>query len=159
MAVIARPNERSLPRRGAVPIPRFPTLLVSALLLAAVGGVGLLQVFQTSRAASMGYELTALERERAQLSAEVRLLEADIAQAIHVDHIRQEATTRLGMVRPEQTLQVHVGAPAPRVVPLPERYVAQVEAPPAVEQQTWWQTLLRNAPWIESSEAGAQQTE
>ena len=159
MATLARPQERPLPRRGAVPIPRFPTLLVSALLLAAVGGVGLLQVFQTSRAASMGYELTALERERSQLSAEVRLLEAEIAQAIHVDHIRQEAITRLGMVRPEQTLKVTVSAPAPRVVPLPERYVAVVEPPPVLEQHSWWENLLRAAPWIESSEAEAQEIE
>ena len=159
MATLARPQERPLPRRGAVRVPRFPTLLVSALLLAAVGGVGLLQVLQTSRAASMGYELTALERERAQLSAEVRLLEAGIAQAIHVDHIRQEAIARLGMVRPEQTLQVSVSAPAPRVVPLPERYVAEVEPPPALEQRSWWENLLRAAPWVESTEAEAQETE
>jgi hypothetical protein len=129
------------------------------VLLAAVGGVGLLQVFQTSRAASMGYELTALERERAQLSAEVRLLEAEIAQAIHVDHIRQEATTRLGMVRPQQTIQVAVSAPAPRVVPLPERYIAPVEAPPAPKQHAWWENLLLGAPWIETTEAEAAETE
>ena len=159
MATLARPQERPVPRRGVVPIPRFPALLVSALLLAAVGGVGLLQVLQTSRAASMGYELTALERERAQLSAEVRMSEAEIASAIHIDHIREEATTRLGMVRPEQTMQVAVNAPAPRVVPLPERYVAQVEAPPVVERRSWWEDLLRAAPWIEASQAAAQEIE
>ncbi len=159
MATLARPQERPLPRRGAVPIPRFPTLLVCALLLAAVGGVGLLQVLQTSRAASIGYELTALERERTRLAAEVRLLEADIAEAIHVDHIRQEAITRLGMVRPEQTLQVAVTTLAPRVVPLPERYVAEVTPPPPVEQSSWWEDLLRNAPWVTASEVRAQDAE
>ncbi len=147
MAAIARAPEAAA-GRGAVRAPRVPALLLGGLALAALATVGLLQVLQTTRAAGFGYELRAFERERATLSAEVRLLEAEIAQISRLDYVRDQATGRLGMVPAERTLRIAVSAPAPRVIPLPERYVSNEPAPVPVER-TWWDRLLRGLPGFE----------
>ena len=144
-AVTARSAAR--PRSGAVPslgpLQRLPGLLLASLTLAAVGGVGVLQVLQSSRAASAGYEIRRLEDRRDELRAQTRLLEVEVANMAQADRIRQQATTRLGMVPVERSMRVAVGVPAPRVAPLPERYIPAISlvtplAPP------WWSSLLEN---------------
>src|SRR3982751_2087463 len=85
-------------RRGGGPATRIPTLLLGAMVLASVAGVGVFGVMQTSRAASAGYEIRNLEQERDGTSAEVRLLEADVASMTQMERVRREAVTRLGMV-------------------------------------------------------------
>ncbi|MSP21629.1 MAG: hypothetical protein EXR66_01160 [Dehalococcoidia bacterium] len=134
---------------GAVPsfglLRRLPGLMLASLALAAVAGVGLLQVMQSSRAASAGYEIGRLEDRRDELSAQIRLLEVDVANMSHSDRIRQQATTRLGMVPAERTIRVAVGVPAPRVAPLPERYVPPVEVIGPLPRP-WWITLLESLP-------------
>lgn len=127
---------------------RVPRLLLLALALAVLGVVGLLQVLQTSHAATAGYGLRALEQERSQLAAEIRLIEAEIAGVARLELVHAAAIERLGMVAPAQTMRVAVGVDAPSVIPLPERYVPRVEgfAPigPAV-----WERALRLVPGID----------
>ena len=147
MAAIARAPEAPA-GRGAIRTPRVPALLFGGLALSALAAVGLLQVLQTTRTAGFGYELRAFERERATLSAEVRLLEADIAQISRLDYVRDQATERLGMVPAERTLRIAVGVPAPRVVPLPERYVGAEPAPAPIER-SWWERLVGGLPGFE----------
>ena len=147
MAAITRAPEAPA-GRGAIRTPRVSALLFGGLALSALAAVGLLQVLQTTHTAGFGYELRAFERERATLSAEVRLLEAEIAQMSRLDYMRDQATERLGMVAAERTLRIAVGVPAPRVVPLPERYVGAAPALAAVER-TWWERLLGGLPGFE----------
>lgn len=132
---------------GAVPsmrlLRRLPGLLLASLALAAVAGVGLLQVLQSSRAASAGYEIRRLEDRRDELNAQIRLLEVEVANMSHSDRIYQQATTRLGMVPVERTMRVAVGVPAPRVAPLPERYVPAIEVIGPLPQP-WWIGLLES---------------
>jgi hypothetical protein len=110
-------------------------------VLAAVAGVGLLQVLQSSRAASAGYEIRRLEDRRDELRSQTRLLEVEVANMAQADRIRQQATTRLGMVPAERSMRVAVGVPAPRVAPLPERYIPAITlaAPPVTPR---WSLLL-----------------
>lgn len=131
--------------------PRFArTRQISGTLLAGIAllilaGVGLLQVLQTSRTATAGYELRALETERQTLSAEMRLLEAEIAQQTRVEQVRRTAVERLGMVPPQRTIHIAVGVTAPSSAPLPERYVVQpqrIETPPL----SFWERVLRRIP-------------
>lgn len=147
MAAIARAPEAAA-GRGAVHAPRVPALLLGGLALSVLAAVGLLQVLQTARTAGFGYELRAFERERATLSAEVRLLEAEIAQISRLDNVRNQAIERLGMVPAERTLRIAVSVPAPRVIPLPERYVG-VEPAPAPAERTRWERLLGGLPGFE----------
>ncbi|HRC61932.1 MAG: hypothetical protein K1X87_11350 [Dehalococcoidia bacterium] len=139
------------PQAGQQTTPRFgrprhiPGTLLAGLALLILAGVGLLQVLQTSRAATAGYELRSLENEQQTLSAEVRLLEAQIAQQTRVEQIRRTAVDRLGMVPPQQTVHIAVGVTAPSSMPLPERYVVQpqhVETPPL----SIWERFLRRIP-------------
>jgi cell division protein FtsL len=120
-------------------------LLLAALTLIAVTATGLFQVMQTSRAATIGYELRTLEAQRASLGAEVRLLEVEIARRSRIEQIRVEAVERLGMVMPEETVRIAVTVPAPAVIPMPERYVTAVpeQEPPSA---AWWERLLRRVP-------------
>ena len=94
-------------RREAVVLPRPRSsafgrllrgfsLLLAALALAGLAAVGPLQVLQSSRTATAGYELRALDRERAELSASVRLLEAEIARMAKLESVYATAVEDLG---------------------------------------------------------------
>jgi cell division protein FtsL len=135
--------ERAVPRIARP--RRLPGTLIAGFALLIVAAVGLLQVLQTSRAATAGYELRTLENERQALAAEVRLLEAEIAQQVRVEQIRKVAVERLGMVPPQQTLNITVNRPAPASMPLPERYVVDPQ-PLESPSLSIWEQLLRRLP-------------
>ena len=141
----------SLPRpRSSVAgrLLRGVSLLLALLALAGLAAIGSLQVLQSSRMAASGYELRQLEHQRAELAAEVRLLEAEIALMANVETVYAAATDRLGLVRPGDAVRIAVGVPAPDVAPMPERYVRR--APPAPpEAGPWWTRMLWDAPVIE----------
>jgi len=146
MATIARPAQRqtvTLPRTSGV--SRIPRTLLAAVALLLAGAVGLLQVLQTSNAAAAGYELRTLERERSSLSAQVRLLEAEIATTAAEGQTRAQATQRLGMVPAKNTIHLAVDAPAPAQPALPKRYVVRPQAtePPPL---AWWEQALQYVP-------------
>jgi cell division protein FtsL len=128
---------------------RVSGLFVLGLTLLAVATLGILQVLQTSHVAAIGYELRTLERERSTLAAEVRLLEAEAARGSNLDRLYTEAVERLGMVPPEQRLHVSVQESAPRTVPLPRRYVGQVEAPAPRVEPAWWERVLAVLPGLD----------
>lgn len=134
--------------RGVVRRVRIPTLLVSAITLGLIGGVGVFQVLQTSAAATAGYDIRALEAERDRLGAEIRIAEVTIARMAGGERVRDEARTRLGMIEPESRVQIAVSVATPAVVPLPARYVPAVDEAPAVVQP-WWQHWLRRVPGFE----------
>ncbi|MSQ42312.1 MAG: hypothetical protein EXR65_04675 [Dehalococcoidia bacterium] len=145
MAVVPR----TVGRRGAVAFPqRVPLLAAAGLLLIAVAVTGLLQVLQSSRAATAGYEIRRLEREHAELGAEVRLLEADVARLTRVDAVRRDAIERLHMVPPQQALHISISTPAPARVALPSRYVPLPTTQPA-PAGAWWERLLRRLPGLD----------
>ncbi len=89
-----------VPRTAPAPVlpsfgRRIPLMLLAAIILTAVTAMGIGQVMQTSRTATIGYDLRSLERERGQLAAEIRLLEAGIAQTSRIDEVRAAAVERL----------------------------------------------------------------
>jgi cell division protein FtsL len=120
-------------------------MLLVGVVLMAVASLGLLQVLQTSQVATTGFEMQTLQMERTTLEAEIRLLEASIAGQSQLERVRDEATTRLGMVEPETTLRVSVDERSPAVVPLPRRYVEPVEAT-EIEEAAWWEPLIERLP-------------
>lgn len=120
-------------------------MLLVGLVLLTVAFFGLMQVLQTSRVASTGFEMRWLQSERGTLESEIRLLEASIAEQSQLERVRDEATTRLGMVEPATTLRVSVPERAPAAVPLPRRYVEAVEAA-EVDEAAWWEPLMERLP-------------
>jgi cell division protein FtsL len=143
MAVVAEQASAALPRLG--PIPR--TLLAASALLV-VAAVGVFQVLQTSKAATTGYELGTLERQRDDLNAQIRTLEAQIAQSAGEGQVRELAMARLGMVPAQDVVRITVDVPAPAVPALPERYVVRPQ-PSAPPPAAWWQQLLEQVPGFE----------
>lgn len=116
-------------------------MLLVGLILMAVAFFGLMQVLQTSHVATTGFEMRVLRTERTTLEAEIRLLEASIAEQSQLGRVRDEATNRLGMVEPERTLRVSISERAPVAVPLPRRYVEPVTET-TTETAAWWEPLL-----------------
>ncbi|MSQ30116.1 MAG: hypothetical protein EXR68_06495 [Dehalococcoidia bacterium] len=139
------PNARDIPEGWGVARRRISRLTLASLALLAVAAVGLVQVLQTTHVAATGYEVRALEREQQDLDADIRLLGAQIAASSNLGQLQKEATARLGMVRPQQTVRVAQDVAAPAIVPLPRRYVPMQErdAPPGV---AWWERVLGVIP-------------
>ncbi len=147
MATLPQAGHRGAERAApAIARPRrLPGTLIAGIALLILAAVGLLQVLQTSRAATAGYELRALENERQALGAQVRLLESEIAQQARADQVRKTAVERLGMVPPQRTVHVSVDTPAPARMPLPERYVVEPQ-PIQAPSLSIWEQLLRKLP-------------
>ncbi len=136
---------RPLPSGWGVVRRRISNTMIVAVAMLALASAGIFQVLQTSRVAEVGYQLRALETERESLDAEIRILEARIAQSSNLEHLREQAEGRLGMVLPQEELSITVDVPAPAVVPLPRRYVETPaeEAPP---EPTWWEEFIGSLP-------------
>lgn len=136
---IARPGGviRQLPEGWGVVRRRVSRTMLAGLALLTVAGVGIFQVLQTSNVASAGYEVRRLEGERAELDAEIRLLEAQLASSANLEYLRKAASERLGMAPAQDRLRIPVDTPAPGVVPLPRRYVPAVEGQPAPGRSRW----------------------
>lgn len=146
---IARPGGviRQLPEGWGVVRRRISRTMLAGLSLLTVAGVGIFQVLQTSNVASTGYEVRRLESERANLDAEIRLLEAQLASSANLEYLRKTSTERLGMAPAQDRLRIAVDTPAPDVVPLPRRYVPEVEGRPAPER-SWWDSLIDALPGL-----------
>lgn len=140
-----RAAARPLPTGWGVARQRMSRLMVISVALLAVAAVGLVQVLQTSRVAEVGYTLRDLEVERQSLDANIRLLEAQIAQSSNLERLREQAVGRLGMVPPDNTMRIRVEAMAPSNMPLPRRYVQLPEREP-VPEPAWWEELIGSVP-------------
>ena len=95
---------------------------------------------QSSDATQAGAQLQDLERERARLQAEVRLLASQVGQLAALNRVEQVAVERLGLTPARPTVVLEVDEPPPVRV-LPSRYLPQrsesvtADLPP-------WQRLL-----------------
>jgi cell division protein FtsL len=145
---IARPLPQARPLAGwGVVRRRISRLMLLSLALLLVAALGVFQVLQTSRVASVGYTLRNLEVERQIVEADIRMLEAQIASSSNLDHLRRTAETRLGMLPADETVRVRVGVPAPSTVPLPRRYVRLPEREP-IPARVWWEHVLEAIPGL-----------
>ena len=136
---------RPLPSGWGVARKRMSRTMVVALALLAVASAGIFQVLQTTRVAEVGYALRELETERELLDAQIRLLEARIAGSSNLEHLQEQAVTRLGMVPAGGTMRITVDVPAPQVVPLPRRYVETPERE-RLPEPSWWEELIGSIP-------------
>ncbi len=136
---------RPVPTEWGVVRRRISRLTMTSAALLTVAVVGLFQVLQTTQVAATGYQVRALEKEQQDLDADIRLLESQIAASSNLDRIHQDATTRLGMVKPQDKVRVAQSEPAPAIVPLPRRYVPEQthEDAPGV---AWWERVLSVIP-------------
>ena len=116
--------------------------IVVALML--VTTIALLQVVQSSSFAHTGRSMQQLEAERAELTAQIHQLEAEVAALASLDRTDRAARERLGMVQARQITYVSVGVESPGGALLPRPLVS---LSPSVERDDpWWQALIRSLP-------------
>jgi cell division protein FtsL len=124
---------------------------VLLVAVAAIVIVALLQLVQTSDAATSNFAIQQLEREKLELRTRTSQLEAEIAALSSLSRIEQEARERLGLepAAAQQSLQVNVPWPGADQQLLPTRF-APDEEPEVVEQSDgsgWWRDLLGLLPF------------
>jgi len=146
-------------QRPALPFPRrlgarralarlrsgkLPLVGAGVLLLAAA----LLQVNQFSTLTSTGYQIDALNEERAAKQAQNRELEAEVARLSSLARVDWEARVRLGMVPASRTLYINVNQPVPGQETLPTRFwpVAPPAAAAEAPGEPWWKRLFKLLP-------------
>ncbi len=119
---------------------------IVALAFGAMALLGLLQVIQTSDATSTGYNISRLEQERLDWSAQVHRLEAEVASLTSLERVEREARGRLGMVPAETVLYLEVEVTPPRQQRIPRRFLTS-EPGASVAGTPWWEALLELLPF------------
>lgn len=127
-------NDRQTEVRSPVPPPRVrryrevepqsPRSRVNtALIYIAVAGlitaVGLLYLLQTNYVASLGYEMSQLQRERTALALRNEQLNYSIARYESLSAIESVAVGRIGMQESENQIFISVGRPSSAELPTP----------------------------------------
>ena len=117
--------------------------IIVTLTLAVI--IALLQVLQSSSFAHTGHQLQLLEAQKTQMTAEMHLLQTEVAALASLDRTERAARERLGMVpaRNIQYISVSVEAPADPLLPRPLLNNAkQVQTP----SEPWWRSLYKALP-------------
>ncbi|GAB4321199.1 MAG: hypothetical protein Kow0010_01410 [Dehalococcoidia bacterium] len=151
MAAINHPIGSTPARAGLTlkaPFGRLNGWVVGAVLLAAASAA--LPVLQSSSATSRGFDVQALNAQRARLHAEISVLEADVARLTSLPRIERRAK-EIGLV-PAETLGVDVyyvtvDEPGPAPAKIPAEYLPG----PVVEREgpaPWWRSLLDWLPLL-----------
>ena len=105
-----------------------------------LGLAALLPVLQSSDATQAGASVRELERERAGLQAEVRLLASQVGELAALSRVEEAATQRLGLTPARPTTILSVDAPPPGRL-LPTRLLPRRDDP-VVRTLPWWQQVL-----------------
>ena len=120
-------------------------LVVAALAVAGIAAA--IPLVQDSDATTRGYELRDLERTRDTWRARAHALESEVAALASTERVQREATQRLGMAPPGQTifLETNVGGPSANRAPL--RYVAErtagADRADSATSRSLWERVLR----------------
>lgn len=151
MAAINHPIGSTAARGGLTlkaPFGRINRWVVGAVLLAAVSAA--LPVLQSSSATSRGFDVQALNAQRAQLEAEITLLETDVARLTSLARIERRAK-EIGLVPADalgvEPVYVTVDEPGPVPAKIPAEYLPE----PSVEREglvPWWRSLLDWLPLL-----------
>jgi hypothetical protein len=107
----------------------------------------LLPVVQSSDEAAQGYRIRALQKQKADLQAQIYMTQSQIAQLGALSRVDSEARSRLAMAPVTREVSLSVAIPAPDVRPLPNNYVPQVQASATAEHDSFWQRLLHLLPF------------
>ncbi len=119
--------------------PSLPLLLTIAAL--AIGLAALLPLIQSSNATSTNGNIQLLEQKRADWQARLREMELEVAGLSSLNHIEQEARTRLAMIQPAETTYITVPGPAPQAWRLPHRFLPEGIEQPQSSASLWDKTF------------------
>ena len=139
MATIHRPY--GIPHAGDLrnPLGGINRWLVGAVFLAGV--MALLPVMQNSWVTSQGFDLQAIEQQKAATRGQMSLIETDVARLTSLSRIERRAT-EMGLVPAFDPIYVSVDVAGPAPAKIPAEYLPG----PAVqtsETAPWWRSLLQ----------------
>jgi hypothetical protein len=139
--------DRLAPPQVATPAASawMPRRAIATALFLAVA-IALLQVAQSSGFAHTGQKLQRMDQQKADLTAEIHSLEADVAALSSLDRTERAARDRLGMVPALSTDYISVTVPAPENVLLP-RPIISTEPPDESDPDAWWRPLVDAIPF------------
>ena len=137
---VRRGSARSRSLERVRPLQRSGLPLAVWIAVLGIAVAAFLPVLQTSDATAAAAEVRTLERGRARLQAEVRLLASQVGELTALARVEQVAVERLDMVPARPTVVLTVEhLPPPRLLParfLPQRDIELETALP------WWQSLF-----------------
>src|SRR5262245_53353468 len=139
--------DRLAPPHSASPLPQVraswsPRRAIAVAVTLATA-IAVFQVFQSSGIANTGEHMHQLETERADSSARVKNLEAEVAALSSLDRIDRAARDRLGMVPARNISYVNVAVPAPSGPLLPRPVAAK---PTPEVSRPFWERVLKAMP-------------
>ncbi|MBX5444607.1 hypothetical protein [Sphaerobacter sp.] len=129
---------------------RYVSLNGAALVIVAgvaVSVIGILYLIQTSHVASLGYELSRIERERNELAMENARLGYLVAEQESLEQVERVATQELGMRPLTRYRFLEVQAPAEEELPPPPT--------PTPDAETLWERVWRGLTGVGRAQAPA----
>ena len=133
------------PRRGLpMPVPGGRLNLWLAFGIVAAGVSALLPVLQNSLATSRGFDIQAAERQEAELTGQLSLLEGEVASLTSISRIERRAQ-EIGLLPVTDPIYVTVNEPGPAPAKLPSEYLPKDDAKP-VSSSPWWKPLVNWLP-------------
>jgi cell division protein FtsL len=126
----ARPERRHAADGPTNSTVRVNNAAVFAVVALAITTVGLLYLIQTTQVASLGYEISRLERERVAASLENQRLTYEVARYEALPEINRIAQERLGMQPLDDYVFLTVTLPPVDDLPLPSPEPAEVRSLP-----------------------------
>lgn len=122
------------PRTGQV---RFFSRFILVTLLICLGSIVWLS--QTSTLVSLGYDVTRMEKQKADLDIASQRLQSQIAGYESLSRIEDEAKSKLGMVPAKNSVYVNIPASQPESTPASTN-------PNLAPTTDWWQDLAGLLP-------------
>lgn len=122
----------ALSRSGVLVTRRGGLWLLLVSLLAAMSG--LIYLVQTGDVAGSGYDLQRLEAQRAEWELKNQQLELELAKLHSLAWVEAEATGRLGMRKPSNTVYLRLDNPPPLDPPRPEPTAVPTPPRPDVDE-------------------------
>jgi cell division protein FtsL len=138
--------DRLAPPAPAPAAPAWtPRRAIAAAFIAATA-IALLQVLQSSSFANTGAKMQKLEAQRADLTAQIKQMESEVAALSSLDRVERGARDRLGMVpaRRFDFVSVDVESPSGPLLPRPLIHAVPDDQP---QPEPWWQSLLKSLPF------------
>ena len=116
---------------------RFFSRFILVTLLICLGSIVWLS--QTSTLVSLGYDVTRMEKQKADLDTAAQRLQSQIAEYESLSRIEDEAKSKLGMVPAKNSIYVNIPASQPESTPASTN-------PNLAPTTDWWQDLAGMLP-------------
>lgn len=122
------------PKIGQV---RFFSRFLLVTLLFCLGSIVWLS--QTSTLVSLSYDISKMEKQKAQLDTDAQRLQSQIAEYESLSRVEEEAKSKLGMVPAKNSIYVNIPASKPENAPVSTN-------PNLAPTTDWWQDLRGMLP-------------